>query len=157
MRFTLSVFVLLFLLGAQACKNKADEQKTATAIDTGSEKIADVKRTEAPKKQVVVIAASEFESFMKINATAPVVDLRSAEEFKKGHIGRAVNVPFFQENFEDKIKPLRDSSRIAIYCANGVNSVSAAEIMEKLGFKRIKILDQGVTGWTAAQKELVTK
>ena len=157
MRFTLSIFVFLLLLGTQACKNKSAEQKTATAIDTGSEKGADVKRAEGNKKKVVIIAADEFESFMKINATSPVVDLRSVEEFKKGHIGRAVNVPFFQENFEDKIKLLRDSSRIAIYCANGVNSVSAAEIMEKLGFKRIKVLDQGITGWTAAQKELVTK
>ncbi len=157
MRFSFSVFVFLLLMGAQACKNKAADQKTVTAIDTGSEKGADISRTAATKKQVVVIDADEFERFMKLHATAPVVDLRSTEEFKKGHIARAVNVPFFQENFENKIKPLRDSSRIAIYCANGVNSISAAEIMEKLGFKRIKVLDQGITGWTAAQKELVTK
>lgn len=157
MRFTFSIFVFLLFLGAQACKNNAAEQKTdAPAIDPAvAEKSA--KRMEATKKQVVVISAGEFESFMKINATAPVIDLRSAEEFEKGHIGRAVNIPFFQEKFEDKIKPLADSTRIAIYCANGENSVSAAEIMEKLGFKRIKVLDQGVAGWMAANKGLVSK
>ncbi len=156
MRFTFSIFVFLLFLGAQSCKNKAAEQKTtAPAIDPATaEKSA--KRMEAAKKQVVVISAGEFESFIKLHTTAAVVDLRSAAEFKKGHIGRAVNIPF-QEGFEDKIKPLNDSTRIAIYCANGVNSVSAAEIMEKLGFKRIKILEQGITGWTAANKELVSK
>lgn len=157
MRFTFSIFVFLLFLSAQACKNNAAEQQTFKPIDAGSEKNEAIKRTEPTKGQVVVISATEFESFMKINSTAPVVDLRSAAEFKKGHIGRAVNIPFFQEKFEDEIKPLMDSTRIAIYCANGVNSASAAEIMEKMGFKKIKVLDQGIKGWMTANKELVSK
>ena len=60
---------------------------------------------------------------------AQVVDVRSTEEYKRGHIKGSINIPVDMLNFSlgrlpDKHKPIITS------CASGIRSASAKTILE---------------------------
>lgn len=88
----------------------------------------------------------------KINEipTAPVVDVRTPEEFGNGHLRNAKNIDWNGSNFEADIKPLNKENPVFVYCLSGGRSHSAAEKMRSLGFKSVYELDGGIMKWRAA-------
>ena len=50
-----------------------------------------------------VVIASEFFEKLKNDNKAVLIDVRTPEEFNKGHLRNALNVNWFDENFEKKI------------------------------------------------------
>ncbi len=88
----------------------------------------------------------------KINElpTAPVVDVRTPEEFGNGHLRNAKNMDWNGNDFEADIKPLNKENPVFVYCLSGGRSHSAAEKMRLLGFKTVYELDGGIMKWRAA-------
>ncbi len=88
----------------------------------------------------------------KINElpTAPVVDVRTPEEFGNGHLRNAKNIDWNGSNFEAGISPLNKENPVFVYCLSGGRSHSAAEKMRALGFKTVYELDGGIMKWRAA-------
>ncbi|MDF0535980.1 rhodanese-like domain-containing protein [Shewanella yunxiaonensis] len=82
---------------------------------------------------------------------AQVVDVRSKEEFRKGHIVNAVNIPMAEiknktnTNLEKyKAKP------IILVCNAGMTSVQAGELLVKDGFEQVFSLKGGMGEWQSA-------
>lgn len=79
---------------------------------------------------------------------AVVLDVRSAEEFGKGHVINARNVPLAQldgragELQKHRAKPV-------IVCEDGVRA-SGAAALRKLGFEKVYTLSGGVAAWQQA-------
>ena len=78
-----------------------------------------------------------------------LIDLRTLEEYEKGHIEGSVNIDFFADNFEDKIAELDKSQMVYIYCASGGRSGKTLGLMKKSGFKTVYHLPVGYNGWIA--------
>ena len=81
---------------------------------------------------------------------AAVVDLRDPEEFAKGHIVNARNVPSAQ--LEGRLPDLQRLKRkpVIVCCDRGNRSAGAAAAFRKAGFEKVFILAGGLDGWRQA-------
>jgi rhodanese-related sulfurtransferase len=70
-----------------------------------------------------------------------IIDVRSPEEYKAGHIQNAININI--ENFEKNLGQIEDLKDfpIILYCNSGKKSGQAAEILVNNGFKDVTNAD----------------
>ena len=66
-----------------------------------------------------------------------ILDVRTLEEFKEGHIEKAINIDFYSENFENNLNKLDKTKKYIIYCRSGNRSGTALKIMEDLKFMEV--------------------
>lgn len=85
-----------------------------------------------------------------------LLDVRTPEEFKEGHIEGAVNIDQGQGDFMDKAKAVLSTEKtIAIYCRSGRRSANAAGRLASEGFKCVN-LKGGIIAWKEANMPVVT-
>jgi rhodanese-related sulfurtransferase len=84
-----------------------------------------------------------------------VLDVRTPEEFKEGHIEGAKNVDFKAADFADKLKSLDKSQPYLVHCRAGGRSTGSLEVLKELGFEKIFHLDEGIMGWEEANLPVV--
>lgn len=85
-----------------------------------------------------------------------VLDVRSAEEFKEGHIEGAVNIDQAPDNFIEKAKAaLPIDMTIAVYCRSGRRSANAAGKLAAEGYKCVN-LKGGILAWKEAKMPVTT-
>lgn len=82
---------------------------------------------------------------------AVVVDIRSADEYKKGHIVNAKHIALSQIE-EGKLTEIENKKEtpIIIVCESGARGESAANKLVKAGFNQVNNLFSGMNGWVAA-------
>jgi phage shock protein E len=80
-------------------------------------------------------------------AGAPlVVDVRSVEEFARGHIPGAVNVPFYSYAKLAMIAAPKDRP-VVVYCELGPRAAWARWMLRAAGFADVKHLEGHMAGW----------
>lgn len=86
----------------------------------------------------------------------PVLDVREPVEVEQGMLDGAIHIPLGQiaERVESELP--QKSTPVLIYCAGGVRSYAAAEIMRALGYADPISLAPGFTGWKQAGLPWVT-
>ena len=85
-----------------------------------------------------------------------LLDVRSAEEFSKGHIAGALLIDQSQDNFlETATSALPKDKTIAVYCRSGRRSASAASRLAAEGYKVVN-LKGGILDWQHAGKAVTT-
>lgn len=82
---------------------------------------------------------------------AIVLDIRTPEEFKAGHIAGATNINFQAANFEKALAALDKNQTYLLHCASGNRSTRALPTFEKLEFKSLYHLDGGLRAWQKAK------
>lgn len=65
-----------------------------------------------------------------------VIDVRSAAEFKFGHLDNAINIDVDNLN-SDSLKDISKDSKIVVYCQTGSRSKDASEILLNMGYKNV--------------------
>ena len=74
-----------------------------------------------------------------------IVDVRSVDQFKKGHIGNAINLPLADiTNSSEQLKKLK-KKRVIACCDVGNLSNAAVKELRKQGFADALILKGGLT------------
>jgi len=96
------------------------------------------------------LSATEFDTQIKNNAAAPVIDVRTPDEFLKGHLQNAINMNWNGENFDSEIATLDKSKPVFVYCLSGGRSGEAAAKMRAYGFKEVYELHGGIMKWRGA-------
>lgn len=83
---------------------------------------------------------------------AVVLDVCEAEEFARGHVAGARNLPLSQLGQDDKHKalPANKALPLIVVCASGVRSAKAAGQLRKMGYERAESLAGGLAAWRAA-------
>lgn len=82
---------------------------------------------------------------------AIIVDVRSADEFQKGHIVNAKNITLSQiEKGSFSAIENNKQSPIIVVCESGTRSTSAAAKLVKAEFAQVTSLFSGMSGWKAA-------
>ena len=84
-----------------------------------------------------------------------VIDVRTPDEFKDGHIKGAKNIDIMSKDFETQLGKLDETQPTLVHCQAGGRSTRALPIFEKLGFTNLIHLDDGFGGWEAAGKPVV--
>jgi rhodanese-related sulfurtransferase len=99
------------------------------------------------------------EEFDKLRADKKnvVLDVRTPEEFAKGHIPGAINVDFNAPDFQKKVAELDKSKTYLVHCAGGVRSAKACTAMDKIAFPNIVNLEPGFRAWEKAGKPVEKK
>jgi phage shock protein E len=79
---------------------------------------------------------------------AIILDVRSVEEFKSGHLSGAINIPL--QVLATKINQLNKHKTIIACCASGMRSAAAKKLLESKGF--MNVLNGG--GWYSLQQKI---
>ena len=82
------------------------------------------------------------------------VDVRSAAEFGRGHITRAVNLPADQVDNRHKDLNRHKTKPVVVVCQNGMRARQSARKLADLGFKHAAVLSGGMNAWRDAQLPL---
>ncbi|MCX7978831.1 MAG: rhodanese-like domain-containing protein [Bdellovibrionaceae bacterium] len=69
-----------------------------------------------------------------------VLDVRTPVEYKSGHLEKSINLDFYAEDFEERIKKLDKNNRYLLYCRSGNRSSQVERKMKELGFKKVENL-----------------
>lgn len=87
---------------------------------------------------------------------AKVIDVRSTEEFRKGHIVNAISVPLadIKNNQIPSLEKFKTSPIITV-CNTGMTSTQAAQLLSKLGYEQVSNLKGGMGEWQAANMPVV--
>lgn len=96
------------------------------------------------------LSATEFADKMKELPNAPILDVRTLDEFSKGHLVNSLNYDWNGNEFDKQIAPLDKSKPVFVYCLSGGRSSSAANKMRSDGFKTVYELDGGIMKWRGA-------
>lgn len=96
------------------------------------------------------LGATEFSQKIKELPSASIVDVRTPEEYSKGHLQYAKNIDWNGSDFDKQISELDKSKPIFVYCLSGGRSSAAAAQMRSSGFKEVYELEGGMMKWRGA-------
>ncbi|WOL16785.1 rhodanese-like domain-containing protein 17 isoform X2 [Canna indica] len=113
---------------------------------------------------VIAALSSEAVETVDVHAAKGLVhsghkylDVRTVEEFKKGHPEGALNVPFMfftpegrekNSEFLEQVSSICDKDdQIVVGCQSGVRSLYATADLIKAGFKNVKNVGGGYVAW----------
>ncbi len=86
---------------------------------------------------------------------AVMLDMRSEEEFHKGHIANAIHLDTPQ-NISSKLEKLRGKP-VIVYCNTGNRSVGVCGKLHKQGFEPVYNLKGGIAAWQKAELPVARK
>lgn len=96
------------------------------------------------------LSATDFADKIKELSTSPIIDVRTPDEFSKGHLINAKNYDWNGNDFKKQIAPLDKSKPVFVYCLSGGRSSSAANKMRSDGFTQVYELSGGIMKWRGA-------
>lgn len=97
-----------------------------------------------------------FEKYIADKQGAQLLDVRTPDEFKNGHIKGALNLDIYDADFDAKLAKLDHDKPVLVYCKSGGRSGQAAEKMKTMGFKEVYNLKGGMLAWSNAGKAVET-
>jgi len=90
------------------------------------------------------------EQFRQGYRKAQLIDVREPQEFERGHILGARNIPMTQ--LKSRLVELRKDKPVYLYCQGISRSNRAANILRKNGYQDINVLQGGFSKWTGRIK-----
>jgi len=92
---------------------------------------------------------STLQATQLINSRNPqIVDLRKAEEFVKGSLPNARNLP--SEKLNERLGELKKDKPVLLVCATGTSAGRIAALLRSRGFAEVFVLAGGIAGWREA-------
>jgi rhodanese-related sulfurtransferase len=106
----------------------------------------------APQAAAKNVTVDEAQKLLQADPKIIVIDVRSAEEFKSGHIAGAKNIDIFSPDFAKQIAALDKDGTYLIHCASGGRSARACKVPDVLQLKTVYHMNQGFKAWEQAGK-----
>ena len=132
------IIAVLICIGCFIYKT-SKTNKTTTSNSTAT--------TNAAKtNEIRHVSMDDIVKIMDENKDYVIVDVRTPDEYKEGHIPNAINIPNETIN-ETVYNKLKDKNQlILIYCRSGSRSRQAAYKMQKLGYTNLVDFG-GIINW----------
>jgi len=104
------------------------------------------------------VNVSAFEDKLNNLDNAVLIDVRTPDEYKSGHIDGATNIDFNQmDKMKMAFEKLDHNQPMLIYCAAGGRSNRTRILMAEMGFTQVYELSSGMGGWKTAGKSISLK
>ena len=87
------------------------------------------------------IGLKELKQFQKEGAI--IIDVRSPQEYREGHISGAISIPEYEIKKEAQKKLKNKNETIVVYCSSGGRSKKAQKQLRKLGYQNVYNLYEG--------------
>ncbi|HEY5717864.1 MAG TPA: ThiF family adenylyltransferase, partial [Motiliproteus sp.] len=114
-----------------------DETMALCALDTGAE-------DDDVTAPIVEVSTAEVQAL----ASPVLLDVREAEEFARGHLPGAVNIPLDQLSSSQVLNSLPRQHPCVVYCQSGGRSRRAIPILQRRGLTSLYNLHGGIALWT---------
>ncbi|TYB80372.1 rhodanese-like domain-containing protein [Bizionia gelidisalsuginis] len=95
---------------------------------------------------IKVLSSYDFRAQTE-NKNIQLIDVRTPNEFKSGHIKGAKNIDFFSGKFSAEFIKLNTDSPVYVYCRSGSRSKQASVKIEAMGFTQVYDLKGGITNY----------
>lgn len=116
--------------------NKNKTTKSTNSANTSTTKTNEIRH----------VSMDDIVKIMNENKNYVIVDVRTPDEYKEGHIPNAINIPNETIN-ETVYNKLKDKNQlILIYCRSGSRSRQVAYKMQKLGYTNLVDFG-GIINW----------
>lgn len=76
-----------------------------------------------------------------------VIDVRTAKEYRQGHIPGSINVPMDRLTHIQKLLPDKHHTKIFVYCFSGSHTREACHTLKRLGYHHVTNIG-GIAFWT---------
>lgn len=114
--------------------------------------IAGQARSAEPESPTVALS----ELAARAAAGALLLDVRTEEEWRSGHVPGARHVPIQQLPAHlDEIDPWRERG-VVVYCESGPRARRAAALLREAGFRDVSVLDGSMSRWRAEGRPVQT-
>lgn len=156
------IITVVFISFLISCAGGGNKPKQAASTTAAEPKSATVEVNQEAQKLLKYLETSgdyvnsrSFPSLIKASAVLKeldgkikIIDLRSKEEYAKGHIKGAVNVEFekIPDYFTNVIKPF-ELDKIIMVCSSGQVSSYATSLLRLMGYGNVYALRWGMSGW----------
>jgi len=102
------------------------------------------------KEKICEISVAEAKA--KIDSGAPlfILDVREPDEFKKGHVPKAVNIPRGLLEFKVGATIPDKNAQILVYCKSGGRACLACSTLKEMGYKNAVSIAGGWQAWVKA-------
>jgi len=97
-------------------------------------------------RQRKILKMLSQEQFIEGYRKAQLIDVREPQEFDRGHIRGARNIPLTQ--LKQSLAAIRPDKPVYLYCQNTSRSARAAHILHKNNYKDLNVLQGGFKKWT---------
>ena len=101
---------------------------------------------------VQLLSPSDFGKKLSLVKDKQLIDVRTIDEFNKGHINNAMMIDYLKDDFKSRLLKLDKTKPVFVYCASGARSSASASILSELGFNQVYDLKGGFRAWSAASK-----
>lgn len=91
------------------------------------------------------ISCTQAERMIKTNNNILILDVRIPEEFMRGHIPNAINIPVDDMKYNMSTLNYYRQSEIIVYCASGIRSKSVSDFLVKNRFSKVYNLNGGIS------------
>ena len=96
------------------------------------------------------IPASELLAGIAANEAPLILDVRTPEEFARGHVPGARNIAIDELALRiDEISDHR-ADEVVVYCERGPRALRASGLLADAGFASVRHLEGDMSGWRAA-------
>lgn len=103
------------------------------------EKNFDLKRSFDMNKD---ITKEELNSYIKQGTI--VIDVRSPQEYREGHVDGAISIPDYQIKREIRKHVPNKYQLIVVYCSTGHRSQRVQQILENMGYTNVYNVYEGI-------------
>ncbi len=107
--------------------------------------------------QVTDISQAELLQRIMVKHEQLILDVRSPEEYKEGHVPGAINIP--HDQLASRLAEIgsHKNKDVVLYCRSGKRTAIAAGILQSEGFSKLQHLDGDMNGWLSNGKLPVAK
>ena len=99
------------------------------------------------QKSETKISAEQLAKAVDTISEIQLIDVRTPDEFKGGHVKHAVNIDWRGSDFAKQTEALDKSKPTYVYCLSGGRSAQAVASLEKQGFTNIIEMGGGMMEW----------
>jgi len=134
MKYLNSCITFVLVMSLIACNGQQSQQRDSSTSSTEV-------NAKMSSKPISIVDEIDLEQ-------AILIDVRTPEEFNAGHIQKALNINFFDENFIEQIQELPTDKPLYIYCRSGKRSLNASKALSQLGLEVVN-LEGGFNAYSA--------
>ncbi len=93
------------------------------------------------------LSSDEFGQKITQNTEGVILDVRTADEFKSGHLPKAINANVMNSELVTKAAKLNKEKPVFVYCRSGARSATACKTLANQGFTEVYNLSGGISSW----------
>lgn len=104
---------------------------------------------------VPTVQVEDVKQAMDSGASYVLLDVRTKEEYARGHIEGSINIPLDELQSQVKTVVEEKSSLVYTYCLSGSRSVLAVSEMQEMGYSNVFDVSHGLLAWRVKQFPVV--